>query len=71
VAAGFEGSLVVYALVEEYAQRPPVDLARVSLAFVYFGCQVGEGAGLARERLVRDEIGGDVLDMLADSVGAV
>lgn len=64
MAAGFKGPLVVYALVEENTQRPPVDLARVALAFIYFRSQVGEGTRLARQRLMRREIGGDVLQAL-------
>jgi hypothetical protein len=71
MAAGFEGPLVVYALVEEHTQRPPVDLARVPLAFVYFGGQIGEGSRLARQRLARYEIGRDVLGMLVTSLSWV
>jgi hypothetical protein len=61
--------LVVDALVEEYAKRPPVHLARVALALVDFGCEVGQGARLAGQRLVRGEVGGDVLLLLARAAG--
>lgn len=64
MAAGLKGPLVVDAFVEEHTQGPPVDFARVSLAFVHFGGQVGERARLARQRLVGREVGGDVLGML-------
>ena len=53
--------LVVNALVEEHAKRPPVDLTRVALALVYFRREVGEGARLAGERLVWCEVGRNVL----------
>lgn len=61
MTAGFKGPLVVYALVEEHAERPPVNFARVSLSFVHFGREIGEGTGLACQGLVRDKVGGDVL----------
>lgn len=57
--------LVVYALVEEHAQRPPVDLARVALALVHLGREVCERARLARQRLVGSEVGCNVLCVLA------
>jgi hypothetical protein len=81
VAVGFKGSLcvlvdefqggeethlVVDALVEEHTERPPVDLARVALALVHLGREIGERARLAGQRLVGGEVGRDVLSLSAE-----
>ena len=69
MATGFKWSLVIYALVEEHAQRPPVDFTRVAFAFVYFGGEIGECARFARQRLVWYKIRGNVLHVSAKTNG--
>lgn len=58
---GFEWSLVVYAFIEQHAQRPPVDFGAVAAAFVDFGSEVGEGAGFAGQLFARSDLGCHVL----------
>lgn len=53
--------LVVDALVEEHAERPPVDLTRVSLALVHFRSQVCEGSRFAGEWFVWGEVRSNIL----------
>ena len=54
-------NLVVYALVEQHTQRPPVCPDIVAAARVHFRREIRQGAGLACQYLPRDDVGSDIL----------
>ena len=58
---GIKGSLVVYTLVEQDSQRPPIDFSTVAATVVDFGSKVGESAGLAGQFSASFDLGRDVL----------
>lgn len=60
-------NLAVDTLVKGNTKTPPVDLGVISISFVHFRGKVGQGTGLACERLSRSEIRCDVLQWLVPS----
>lgn len=57
--------LIVNAFVKEHTQRPPVNLARISFAFVNLWRQVRKRPRLASQGFVRGKVGGNVLKQVS------
>jgi len=55
-------NLIVYALIEENTQRPPICANIVALPCVHLWCEIGKRTRLTCQHLARNNIGGDILE---------